>query len=223
MWDCVDVGLAYRDLRKRVLALVDTLSSEQWEMVTPHCPEWTVRQTLAHLAGVIDDAINNNMVGVTTPKWTAAHIDKRATMTGPEIALEWATWAPLVEARATERGMALSQLVFDAATHEHDLRHALGVPGARASNAVVVGIGFLSSRLTARPGGSPIRLIVDDVEVVPADGSHPTLQTSAFDALRSFASRRTKAQIAVLGWSAEPGDVMDLVIPFGYPSVAIVE
>ena len=24
-----------------------------------------------------------------------------------------------------------SQLIFDAATHEHDLRHALGEPGAR--------------------------------------------------------------------------------------------
>ena len=223
IWDSLDVGVAYRDLRERVLALVDGLSPERWETQTPHCPDWTVRQTLAHLAGVIDDGINNNMVGVTTSAWTAAQVDKRATVTGPEIATEWATWAPFVEARATERGMELSQLVFDAATHEHDLRHALGVPGARESSAVAVGIGFLALRLEGRPDGSPVRLIVDGVEVVSGDDGLPVLRTSAFDAMRSFGSRRTKLQIAALAWNAEPGDVMDTVIPFGYPSVTIIE
>ena len=121
----VDVGAAYRELRERVTAFVDDLTDDQWEQPVPHCPQWSVRQTLAHLTGVIDDAIHQNMEGVTTPAWTQAQVDKRGERTGPEIVEEWNTTAPFVEAVATERGMGLSQLLFDAATHEHDLRHVL--------------------------------------------------------------------------------------------------
>lgn len=46
--------------------------------------------------------------------------------------------------------MALSELVFDAATNERDVRHALDYP-TRQSNAVVVGIGFLRRAVLHAP------------------------------------------------------------------------
>ena len=57
---------------------------------------------------------------------------------------------------------AAAQMVFDATTHEHDLRSALGQPGARDAESIVVGLGFMESALDgfvrgsrpARPGGA---------------------------------------------------------------------
>ncbi len=220
----IDVGAAYRELRLRVLTLVAALSPDEWERDVPHCSEWTVRQTLAHLAGIVDDGINNNMVGVTTPTWTAAQVAKRADHTGPQIAEEWATYAPFVEARATERGMAMAQMLFDAYTHEHDLRHALGQPGDRDSTASIVSLGFIASRAATREGGYPVQVNVGGVDLIdgcPIDA--PKLTASAFDVIRSIGSRRSRDQVEALEWSTAPGAALDSVPAFGYPATAIAE
>ncbi len=219
----IDVGAAYRDLRLRVLALVADLHTEQWEKSVPHCPEWTVRQTLAHLSGVVDDGINANMVGVTTPAWTQAQVDKRAEMTGSAIAEEWATYAPFVEARATEQGMRLSQLVFDALTHEHDLRFALQQPGSREGAAFTIALGFIASRFNERPGGAPIQIVADGAPLLDAAPGQPTLTASAFDIVRSFASRRARSQVLALDWSLDPQNLLDELVPFGLPAEPLNE
>jgi uncharacterized protein (TIGR03083 family) len=223
----IDVGAAYRELRIRVLDLVRELTDSQWETIVPHCPEWTIRQTLAHLAGVVDDGINGNMTGVATDPWTKAHVDKRAEKTGPEIAEEWATWAPFVEARASEAGLALSQLLFDAVSHEHDLRFALNKPGARTSAALDVALHFLVTRFQQRAGGSPIRLTINGVERITADQAKPDaplLDTTAFDAVRSIGSRRSKAEVLSLGWTPTPSNaVLDDLPPFGYRTNSLHE
>ena len=220
----IDVGLAYRELRERVTALLAGRNADDWERTVPHCPEWNVRQTLAHMSGVVDDAINQNMKGVATAPWTQAHLDKRAGCDGQEILDEWTTCAPFVEAVATKRGMALSQLLFDAATHEHDLRHALGVPGARDSTAVSVGLGFVVGVLAGRAGGSPVHIIVDGAEFTGnAAANTPTLTASAFDVIRTFGSRRSREQVEALDWSSSKPATLDALTFFGYPPVAINE
>jgi uncharacterized protein (TIGR03083 family) len=201
----------------RMLELVRGLSAQQWELTVPHCPEWTVRQLLSHLTGVVDDAINGNMAGVATPEWTEAQVDKRANLPGPEIATEWETWAPFVDARATEAGLALSQLLFDSATHEHDLRYALGQPGARDTDAVKIAVWFLINRFPHRPSGSPIRVTIDGHQLLGDDASSgPLLSASSFEILRAFGSRRTKAQVHGLNWSSDPVDVLDQLPTFGF-------
>lgn len=220
----IDVGVAYSELRARVTSLVHGLTDADWERPVPHCPEWTVRQTLAHLAGVIDDAINQNMDGVTTPAWTQAQVDKRSDRTGSEIVEEWNTYAPFVEAVATQRRMGLSQLLFDAATHEHDLRHALGAPGGRDSEAIAVAVGFLTRRLSERAGGSPIQIAIEGIRWSAADASDkPTLTATAFDVVRSFGSRRSRTQVEALQWSVIDERALDGLPAFGYPPVAINE
>ena len=223
-FDHIDVGAAYRDLRLRVMDLTSLLTPEEWEGSVPHCPEWTVREVLAHLAGIVDDGMADNMSGVATPEWTAAQVRKRAAMSGPEIALEWATYAPFVEARATEKGMALSQLVFDATMHEHDLRYALGRPGARDCSSVMVALGFFVGLRAARPGGMSVQVRVDGREIFDVcQPGAPVLEASAFDTIRMFGSRRSRAQVESMRWSRQPGNALDSLPAFGYPPAAIAE
>lgn len=220
----IDVGRAYLDLRGRVNELLAGRTADEWGRIVPHCPQWSVRQTLAHIVGVIDDAINQNLTGVATPAWTQAHLDKRVGLDGPGILEEWNTRAPFVEAVATQRGMAMSQLLFDAAIHEHDLRHALGTPGARDSAAVGVGLGFVISRLVSHPGGSPARIVVDGAEFTGETGANkPLLRASAFDVIRCFGSRRSRDQVEALDWSSSDPATFDGLTFFGYPPVAINE
>jgi uncharacterized protein (TIGR03083 family) len=222
-----DVGQAYCELRERVTELCNGLSAEQWELKTPHCPDWTIRETLAHLAGVVDDGINGNLEGVATEPWTAAQIAKRADKTGPEILDEWNTWAPFVEDRATNVGLGFAQMVFDAVTHEHDLRFALAKPGARDSTALSIGLHFFQVRLPVmaeKVGVLCPQIIVDGAALFANPAPSALCFTgSMFDVVRSMGSRRTLDEIAALNWSADPRAVMSLLLPFAPPATALGE
>jgi uncharacterized protein (TIGR03083 family) len=222
-----DVGQAYREIRERVTELCSALGSADWERVTPHCPDWTVRETLAHLAGVVDDGINGNLDGVATEAWTAAQIAKRADKSGPEILDEWNTWAPFVEDRATKVGLGFAQMVFDAVTHEHDLRFALAKPGARDSDALRIGLAFFQRRLpeSAEKAGVLCPQIIVDGEALFANPAPDALVLtgSLFDVARSIGSRRTLDEIAALNWSADPRAVMSRLLPFAPPATALGE
>jgi uncharacterized protein (TIGR03083 family) len=222
-----DVGQAYCEIRERVTELCTGLSPQDWERVTPHCPDWTIRETLAHLAGVVDDGINGNLEGVATEPWTAAQIAKRADKSGDEILEEWNTWAPFVEDRATNVGLGFAQMVFDAVTHEQDLRFALGKPGARDSTALRIGIFFFQRRLPGNAEQAGVicpQIIVDGTPLFadPAPGAL-TLAAPMFDVIRAIGSRRTLDEIASLNWSGDPRAVMSALLPFAPPATALGE
>jgi uncharacterized protein (TIGR03083 family) len=222
-----DVGQVYCEIRERVTELCTGLTATDWEKITPHCPDWTIRQTLAHLAGVVDDGINGNLEGVATDSWTAAQIAKRADTSGEEILEEWNTWAPFVEDRATNVGLGFAQMVFDAVSHEHDLRFALGKPGARDSEALRIGLFFFQRRLPINAAEAQVicpQIIVDGTPLFadPAPGAL-TLTASMFDVIRAIGSRRTLDEIASLNWSGDPRAVMSALLPFALPATALGE
>lgn len=233
MFSTLDVGVAYRDLRDRITGLMAGRSEAEWETIVPHCPDWTIRQTIAHLSGIVDDALNGNMSGVGTDPWTAVHVAKRQATSGPEILNEWNTYAPFVDARATEVGLQLAQLLFDATSHEHDIRFAVGVPGGRDSDSMKVATYFVAKALSekaATQGIDGLVLLVDGVDVIaeisgPSDpsGSALVLRSTAFDLVRSFGSRRTMSQMLALDWTGDPTQFLETALPFKLPVTALDE
>jgi uncharacterized protein (TIGR03083 family) len=138
-----DVGVLYAQGRERVSQLVDGLSDEEAQTPVPTCPDWSVHDVLAHLAGVCADVLSGNIAGVASNTWTAAQVDARRDKTLAAIVAEWNELAPQVESFANNfPGRVGDQWVTDQTTHEHDIRLALGRPGARDTEAVVVGAGF---------------------------------------------------------------------------------
>jgi uncharacterized protein (TIGR03083 family) len=220
----IDVGAVYRETRERIAVFLSGATDEMWERPVPHCSEWTVRETVAHLSGVVDDAINGNMEGVASDAWTAKQVTKRADMSGPTIVEEWLTYGPFVDARATEVGLALHQLLFDVVNHEHDIRFAIGEPGARDSDAVWIGAHFVASRMPAmlkEKGSSAIALIVDGIAMTsPADVE---LHTSAFDLIRLACGRRSVEQISQMEWIGNASNHFDKVFAFTPPEVGFNE
>jgi uncharacterized protein (TIGR03083 family) len=222
----VDVGAAYRQTRERITSLLENATVEQWEKTVPHCPEWTVRQTIAHLSGVVDDALNNNMEGVTTEPWTQAQIDKRADISGEAILEEWNTYGPFVDDRATQLGMKLSRLLFDTVTHEHDIRYALGQPGGRDGDALQIAAGFLAPEIAGHVGKKelgPITFVVNGETLHDGGPDAVVLSTTLFDFVRSLGSRRSINQIRALNWSRDPGAIVEHLFPFSPPTIDIPE
>ncbi len=205
----MDTTAVYRSTRSRIAELVRAAPAGAAETPVPACPGWTTKDVLAHLAGVCEDIVAGRMEGVATEPWTQAQVDRFAAATLTDVIATWERAATEVEALLGSGG-APAQLVFDEVTHEHDLRGALGCPGARDSDAVVVGTRFAVRGLGAAFSGAglaPVRVRFEDGDETVAGTGEPgaTLTVDRFDLLRSASGRRTRDQIAALDWGgADP-------------------
>jgi uncharacterized protein (TIGR03083 family) len=141
------VGTTYAEARLRITDLVAGLAEEA-ERPVPACPAWSVRDVIAHLAGVCADILARNVAGVGTEAWTDAQVRARRGRSIGDLIEEWSQLAPQVE-RFADRfpGRTGPQWVLDVTTHEHDIRGAIGVPGARQSDGVDMGLDLLVSVL----------------------------------------------------------------------------
>jgi uncharacterized protein (TIGR03083 family) len=205
-----EVVAAYTSLRSRVVDLVRAKPADTVDRPVPHCPSWTVGDLLAHMVGAPEDILAGRLDGVATDAWTQAQVDRHRGESLDDLADAWVSTAqefdvvlPMIPAPMN------SQLVLDATTHEHDLRHALGVPGARDDLAVTVALGFvLHTADEASPGlaGQLLSSGIDD-----------------FDLLRACSGRRSPEQIAALGFDPDLAATMVAGSPVSLPSAPVDE
>jgi len=185
-----DVVSAYIGVRSRIVELLRELPESEATTVVPACPDWNVAELVSHVVGVVDDIIGDRMEGVTTDPWTQAQVERLRGRSLAELADHYASvgqqFDPMLPFVPTPRN---SQLVMDAVTHEHDLREAVGRPGAHDSMAVKVAVGWLLDMVEGRHEGMAAELEAAGV--------------STFDLLRSLTGRRSAAQMAAMGLPAD--------------------
>jgi hypothetical protein len=70
-----DAAMAYRLVYHRVEALLRQ-RPEVADRSVPACPAWTIRQTVAHLAGVAQDIVSLNVENKAADCWTQAQVDR---------------------------------------------------------------------------------------------------------------------------------------------------
>lgn len=205
-----EVSQAYVDLRARVVALLRQTPEQIATSPVPHCPTWTVAELAAHLLGVPDDVVHGRMEGVASDAWTQAQVVRHRGKTLCQIADELAALADRFDPLLPHvPAMSRSQMVMDAVSHEHDLRHAVGAPGARDSTAVRAGLAWLMGWCT---------------RTNPATASAiAAVRAADFDVLRSLTGRRSMAQMAALGLPAEAINQMQIGSPFRAPTEPIHE
>jgi uncharacterized protein (TIGR03083 family) len=205
-----EVSQAYVDLRARVVALLRETPEQSAIDQVPHCPTWTIAELAAHLLGVPDDIVHGRMEGVGSDAWTQAQVVRHQAKTLRQIADELAALAERFDPMLPHvPAMSRSQMVMDAVTHEHDLRHALGAPGERDSMAVRAGLAWLMSWCT--------RTNPATASAIAAVGA------SDFDVLRSLTGRRSMAQMAALGLPVDAILQIQAGSPFRAPIAPINE
>ena len=205
-----DVCAAYFEIQKRVSQLISDLPESAASTAVPHCPQWTVKDVLSHMIGVPEDILNGAMDGVATNAWTQRQVDRHTSHTFSELLHMWD------EALDTFQHVlpkipqpVISQFVFDQATHEQDIRHAISSPGARDSSAIAVTEGFLRDSLSRNPD--------------PEIASLTNFPLTGFEFVRSLSGRRSLEQIAATGLPIQAVEAFIQSAPFDLPQEAIVE
>ena len=220
----MSAGAAYAGIRQRINELLEGSHGRSDEGVRA-CPEWRVCDLLAHIAGVVDDVIGGRIEGAGSDPWTAAQVAARRSRPFDDVLAEWNARSPQLEGVLDSFGPAGHQLVMDTVSHEHDLRAALGAPGARDSDAVRIGTDWLMQAYQGASGG--VRVIASDTGTTwePADGraAVATVTASAFDLLRTFSGRRSEGEIRALDWDGDVDAALATLTwgPFRLPAAPV--
>lgn len=139
-----EVRDAYIAVRARVVELLDELDEVDGDRPVPACPGWTVRQLVAHIVGVPEDILAGRTDGVASDAWTQAQVDRHAGESLADLRRTLVDLASVFDPLLVLVPAPMnSQFVMDAVTHEHDLREAVGRPGAQDSSAVEVALAWL--------------------------------------------------------------------------------
>ncbi|MDQ4125984.1 MAG: maleylpyruvate isomerase family mycothiol-dependent enzyme, partial [Actinomycetota bacterium] len=116
-------GDAYSATRRRVIDLVSGVSEDETRRRVPACPDWSVRDVVAHLTGIAVDATKGELEGVGSPEWTQRQVDERKDLPLEELLAEWETAGAQIDGALEYFPKAAASLfVGDTVTHEHDIR-----------------------------------------------------------------------------------------------------
>ena len=205
---------AYREVRERTSALVRDTPAAAMDQIAPATPEWRVRDVLAHVVGVTADVAEGRIDGIATEPWTAAQVDARRDRSVDEILAEWDERGPQFETALLDVPPApASQAVFDAVTHELDIRHALGAPGGRDCEAVALAFEFCTNSRTAFELPA-LRIVTDAGETVSGTGEPvATIRTTRFDFVRAVSGRRTAEEISAFDAQGEVDPTLIVFAP----------
>jgi uncharacterized protein (TIGR03083 family) len=195
---------AYTELRARVTELMQSLTLEQAQTTVPHCPQWTVKDCFAHMVGIPEDVINGHMDGVASEAWTDRQIQRHAQDSVSDLLAVWESNAAVfAKILPNIPQPVISQFMFDQTTHEHDIRTAVGKPGARDTLAVAVAEGFIRNSL-AQNGDPAIAQLANH-------------KLTGFEFLRSLSGRRSRAQILRNGFDTKTIERFVKDSPFDIP------
>ena len=210
----IDYAGAYRSLRGRVAELITIASNAQLDTVAPATPEWRVRDVLAHLVGVTSDILSGTIEGITTDAWTEAQVAPRRDRPVADVLAEWEDNARLIEPMIAGFGPTAGQFVFDAVTHEQDIRGALAQPGARDSEAIDIAFawsGDVVGDMRDAADVGALRIGTETGDLVCGKGVvTSTCRASRFELVRAFTGRRSADQMLAWDWDGEPR--LDLLV-----------
>jgi uncharacterized protein (TIGR03083 family) len=205
----------YAEGRARIEELVRELDPAGLEKKVPACPEWTVKELVAHLTGVAADSLSANVSEMGKPDWTASQVQERNSKSVEEILEEWSGIATQIEPALDDLHPTLaSALIGDLTTHEHDLRGAIGRAGARDSAAVVISTSFYARNFGKRlkDAGLPTVVIEAGEHQWTAGREEPAgaVRAPLFEMLRGLTGRRTTDEVKGFDWSIDAAPYLEV-------------
>ena len=214
-----DVGAHYRAGRERFTAFINELSPVELDVAVPTCPGWSVRDVLGHVAGITDDAVSGRIKGIPDDAQTAYQVARSRKLTVAELLARWEAQAPDFQAVLTSVGPSIAPAAIDVATHEQDIRGALGRPGSRYNATIAWALPMMVhgfERRLENAGLPPVRVEVEGDVMAEGEPYGLVLHVGQFELFRAVLGRRSADQVRALRWSNHPDDqVIDAFFVFG--------
>src|SRR2546429_5318892 len=92
----------YAGARARISDLARGASEGELALTVPACPDWTVKDLLAHCVGIASDTAAGNLERMGAPAWTHAQASSRAAPTVSELLGEGGEKAAALEPMLAE-------------------------------------------------------------------------------------------------------------------------
>jgi uncharacterized protein (TIGR03083 family) len=195
----IDLGEMYRGARQRITGMV---SDDVSDVPVPATPMWTVHDLVAHVTGVVADALSGNTEGAGSDPWTAAQVERCRDRSIADMVEEWSQGAPTIEGLlSSPAGEAVWRAVLDVHCHEADLLHALGRPVVLPDQF----LDWVAPRMIDQFAG----------EVAGQGLAAVQVEVSSFELFRGRLGRRTADEVCAYSWSADPGPYLDAWFIFG--------
>lgn len=224
-----DYAEEYAAGRSRIRSLLADATPDDLATVVPTCPDWTVRDLCAHLAGVSAALVARDNPGSDGQAWVDGHVSARADHSAAEILDEWDEVGPKFEAIMRKVPRAFGGLIYDIVAHEHDIRGALGRPGGRDTDGVWASLEILTTTIEgdlATHGPTPGTLRLRGGERTwTLGGGEPTvsIETTPWELMRILGSRRSRAQFLAAGWEGDVEPFIAAIAHLPLPATDIVE
>lgn len=189
----------YRSTRDRILALAHDLDDETGSRSVPACPAWTCRDLITHVASMPIAISGGDIPGDDPDAWVDRVLDVNRALSIDELEVAWRSADEILAAIIDGPGLAL---YYDQVVHEHDLRGALGTPGARdqpeVSMTLQVSLDQIDPHIRAA-GLTSLAVDVGDAVLQSHEGPRGcTITTTAWEATRALNGRRTADEVRAL-------------------------
>jgi uncharacterized protein (TIGR03083 family) len=220
-------AVAYTGVRSRISTL---LNESDADVNIPSCPDWSVQNLCAHLAGVAVALVNRDRPGADLQAWIDGHISSRTDRSIESLLDEWDSsgFEDLIRARPEGYG----GLLYDVAAHEHDLRGALGRPGGRSTDAIDVCLEIQQQMLRADmakkelTGSLTLRTPTATIQAGNG-GTGLLLELDGPDAnwevFRIVGSRRSIGQLRALSWQGDLDPLLPALEHLPLPTSDLIE
>jgi len=202
----------YGEARQRMSDLVIGADATVGSTPIPACPQWTVHALFSHVTGIAADLSARRNPGADVQAWVDGQIAERADRALADVLAEWAEVGPQFQELIERKPAGFGGLLYDLIAHEHDLRGAIRVPGAREGAGLVAAMEMeraMLERDLASHDLPAVRLAAGGHEFVAGDGGvELTLDLGdradgLFELFRALGSRRSRAQLAQLPWQGD--------------------
>lgn len=243
-----DLAAAYEETRRAMIEIARGLTPDEQGTRVPACPDWNVRQLIAHVTSIARAVANgrvpadlnliafwDDVVAVRRETFVDEGLAALEGLSLDEVVKVWEETSPVLEAMMRgERPWPDGTIPFpewvvltDLSVHHHDLRGALGRPGDRDSQATGLGLRSYVEGMrfrVAHDGLPTLRIRAGSREWTIGDGEPAaTVTADPFELARAASGRRSWDQVRALDWDGDPEPFKPLFYPYGEREDALVE
>ncbi len=196
----------YRGQRLAITELYSALGADDLARVVPGCPEWRVRDVLAHLTGETVAVRTGDLADAGSPAWTQRQVDGRRDASVADLLAEWGEEGPPFEESLDDKGFLGWVFTYDVTMHHDDVREALGLRlGTTPTHAVVLDGIIDRARLRAEGRGTLTLKAGERTWTLGEGEPSATLVAPDEGELgRVIGARRSDDQVRAMDWAGDP-------------------